>query len=129
MQLKNIHSEFMNNFEGDSITANHRDNLPVLYKYGAMLFCLRYTSAQGYRIFTELFSLSSISLFAKLHHGGPSSLKVVKKLLDAGEISSDIISMADEMHHQQQNKWYPQRSLLAHFEDTLDFSRSEFTCT
>ena len=39
MKLKNIHSEFMNNFEGDSITANHKDNLPVLYKYGAMLFC------------------------------------------------------------------------------------------
>ena len=38
MKLKNIHSEFMNNL-GDSITANHRDNLPVLYKYGAMLFC------------------------------------------------------------------------------------------
>ena len=38
MNLKNIHSEFMNNL-GDSITANHRDNLPVLYKYGAMLFC------------------------------------------------------------------------------------------
>ena len=66
---------------------------------------------------------------AKLHHGGPSSLKVVKKLLDAGEISSDIISMTDEMYRQEQNKWYPQRSLLAHFEDTLDFSRSEFTCT
>ena len=72
--------------------------------------------------------LSSISLFAKLHHGGPSSLKVIKKLLDAGEISSGIISMVDEMYHQQQNKWYPQRSLFAHFEDTLDFSRSEFTC-
>ena len=39
IKLKNIHSEFMNNLEGDSITANHRDNLPVLYKYGAMLFC------------------------------------------------------------------------------------------
>ena len=39
MKLKNIHSEFMNNFEGDSITANHKDNLSVPYKYGAMLFC------------------------------------------------------------------------------------------
>ena len=29
MKLKNIHSEFMNNFEGDSITAIHKDNLPV----------------------------------------------------------------------------------------------------
>ena len=36
---KNIHSEFINNLEGYSITANHRENLPVLYKYGAMLFC------------------------------------------------------------------------------------------
>ena len=36
---KNIHSEFINNLEGDSITANHRENLPVLNKYGAMLFC------------------------------------------------------------------------------------------
>ena len=27
------------------------------------------------------------------------------------------------------NKWYPQRCLLAHFEATLDFRYSEFTCT
>ena len=56
----------------------------------------------GHRRLKELFFLSSVSLFAKLHHGGPSSLKVVKKILDAGEISSDIISMTDEMYHQQQ---------------------------
>ena len=31
--------------------------------------------------------------------------------------------------HQQQNKWYPQRCLLAHLEATLDFSCSEFTWT
>ena len=96
----------MNNL-GDSITANHRDNLPVLYKYGAMLFCWDIRLHMGHRRLKELFFLSSVSLFAKLHHGGPSSLKVVKKLLDAGEISSDIISMTDEMYHQQQNKWYP----------------------
>ena len=90
---------------------------------------MRYTSAQGHRRLKELFSLSSISLFAKLHHGGPNSLKVVKKLLDASEISSDIISIADEMYHQQQTKLYPQRNLLAYFEDTLDFTHSEFTCT
>ena len=30
-----------------------------------------------------------------------------QKILDAGEISSDIISMTDEMYHQQQNKYYP----------------------
>ena len=56
----------------------------------------------GHRRLKELFFLSSVSLFAKLHHGGPSSLKVVKKILDAGEISFDIISMTDEMYHQQQ---------------------------
>ena len=32
------------------------------------------------------------------------------------------------LYHQQQNKWYPQRCLLAHFEAILDFSRTEFTC-
>ena len=31
------------------------------------------------------------------------------------------------MYDQQQNKWYPQKCILAHFEATLDFSRSEFT--
>ena len=30
------------------------------------------------------------------------------------------------MNSQQQNKWYPQRCLLAHFEATFDFSRSTF---
>ena len=34
----------------------------------------------------------------------------------------------DTMYHRLQNKWYPQRCLLAHFEAALDFSRSEFTC-
>ena len=33
------------------------------------------------------------------------------------------------MYHQQQNKWYPQKCLLVHFEAPLDFSRSEFNCT
>ena len=32
------------------------------------------------------------------------------------------------LQNHQQNKWYPQRCLLAHFEATLDFCRSEFTC-
>ena len=32
------------------------------------------------------------------------------------------------LYHQQQNKWYTQRCLLAHFEAKLDFSRREFTC-
>ena len=33
------------------------------------------------------------------------------------------------MHSQQQNKWYPQRSSLAHFEGAFDFTRSEFIWT
>ena len=34
------------------------------------------------------------------------------------------------MYHQQQNKWYPRRLLLAHFEANykLYFSRTKFTC-
>ena len=34
-----------------------------------------------------------------------------------------------QYYNHQQNKWYPQKCLLAHFEDTLNFSSSEFTCT
>ena len=104
MKLKNIHSEFMNNLEGDSITANQRDNLPVLYKYGAMLFCWDIRLQRVIAVFILL--VFNFSL-AKLHHCGPSSLKVVKKILDAGEISSDIISMTDEMYHQQQKYGTP----------------------
>ena len=32
------------------------------------------------------------------------------------------------MYHQQQNNWYPQRCLLANFEATFYFNRSELTC-
>ena len=32
------------------------------------------------------------------------------------------------MYHQQRNKWYPRRFLLAHFEAALYFSRTKFTC-
>ena len=35
----------------------------------------------------------------------------------------------DTMYHQQQNKWYQCRYLLAHFEATFDFSHSEFSFT
>ena len=33
------------------------------------------------------------------------------------------------LYYQQQNKWYPQMCLLAHFEATNDIIRGEFTCT
>ena len=34
-----------------------------------------------------------------------------------------------QMYHQQQNKWYPQWCLLAHFEASINFSLNEFSCT
>ena len=55
------------------------------------------------------------------------------------EISDDLKSNHDfdfkikivpiSGYSQQQIKWYPQRYLLANFEATLYFSRTEFTCT
>ena len=40
-----------------------------------------------------------------------------------------IVTEVERSSIQQQNKWYSQRCLLAHFETTLDFSSIEFTCT
>ena len=90
----------MISFEGDSITANHRTTslFSINTEPCSSVEINVCTGLSPFEI--AIFSLSSISLFSKLHHGGPSSLKVVRKLLDAGEISSDIISMADEMYHQ-----------------------------
>ena len=34
-----------------------------------------------------------------------------------------------QMYHQQQIEWNPRRFLPAHFEATINFSRTEFTCT
>ena len=54
-----------------------------------------------------------------------------KRILELASVWSDTPFL--HMHiisryHRQQNKSYPQRCLLAHFEVTLNFSRSEFTC-
>ena len=38
------------------------------------------------------------------------------------------VLMVCNMYHQQQNKWYLQMFLLASFDATLHFSRTEFTC-
>ena len=40
-----------------------------------------------------------------------------------------VLCWQKAMYRQQQNKWYPQRCLLAHFEATLDFSHIELTST
>ena len=39
-----------------------------------------------------------------------------------------ILLKRSQRYHRQQNTCYLQRCLLAHFEATLDFSRSKFTC-
>ena len=107
MNVKNIHSEFMNNFEGDSITANHRDNLPVLYKYGAMLFCWDKRLHRVIAVWKSYFRCLQFLYLLNCIMVVQAHWKLSKKVLDAGEISSDIISMVDEMYHQQENKWYP----------------------
>ena len=62
---------------------------------------LRYTSPQSYRILLQKFPLPSFSTLSKLQQGGVNSLRAAKRLLDAGEISSDIVLMTDEIHLQQ----------------------------
>ena len=42
---------------------------------------------------------------------------------------SSVDLKVEAMYRRQQNKWYPQRCLLANFEAVLNFSRSEFTCS
>ena len=57
----------------------------------------RYTSYQAYLLLLEMLPLPSISLLKQIQQGGVGSLKALKRLREAGEISSDIILMLDEM--------------------------------
>ena len=41
----------------------------------------------------------------------------------------DGINLFMRTIYKKQNKWYPERCLLAHFEAIFDFSLSEFTCS
>ena len=76
---------------------------PEVLRYALML---RYTSPQCYQRLKEQFPLPSFSLLAKLHQGGPSSLDVARRLLEAGEISPDVILMADEMYLQESTQYH-----------------------
>lgn len=67
---------------------------------------LRYTSLQCYKRLKEQFPLPSLALLAKLHQGGPSCLAVAEKLLKAGEISQEVILMADEMYLQESSQYF-----------------------
>ena len=62
---------------------------------------LRYTSLQSYKLLLEKFPLPSLSLLHKIQQGGVDALKAVKKLLNEGHISSDVILMVDEMYLQK----------------------------
>ena len=62
---------------------------------------LRYTSFQAYKLLLEKFPLPSISTLNKIQKGGVDALKAVKKLLDEGHMSSDVILMVDEMFLQK----------------------------
>ena len=58
---------------------------------------VRYTSLQAYRYLIEMLPFPSVSLLSKIQQGGVDSLKALKRLREAGDISPDIILMLDEM--------------------------------
>ena len=62
---------------------------------------LRYTSFQSYKLLLEKFPLPSMSLLNILQQGGVDAFKAVKLLREKGEISDDVILMADEMYLQK----------------------------
>ena len=85
-----------------------------------------------------------VSLRSVLHLATLQSENLIRSRIFMNESSSNgwLVGSNDSTHNndlvmttniasrykRQQNKCYPQRCLLAHFEATLDFSRSEFTC-
>ena len=89
---------------------------PEILRYALLL---RYTSPQCYRRLKDQFPLPSTSLLSKLHHGGPTSLQVAKRLLEAGEISSDVVLMADEMYIQESTQYHSGDFYGAHEEGNM----------
>jgi hypothetical protein len=67
---------------------------------------LRYTSAQAYKLLLDKFPLPSFSLLQNLQKGGVDSVKAAKILNEKGEISKDIVLMADEMYLQKSSQYY-----------------------
>ena len=76
----------------------HRPFTSEMIRYALLL---RYTSLQSYKLLLEKFPLPSISLLNKLQQGGVDVFKAVKILREKGEISDDVILMADEMYLQK----------------------------
>ena len=70
----------------------------ALIRYALLL---RYTSAQAYRVLLKQFPLPSFSLLNKIQQGGVDSIKALKLLREKGNISEDLVLMADEMYLQK----------------------------
>ena len=62
---------------------------------------LRHASLQGYKLLLEKFPMPSMSLLNKVKQSGVDSLKALKVLREKGEISIDLILMADEIDLQK----------------------------
>ena len=53
----------------------------------------------------QQFPLPSFSLLSKIQKGGVNSIKALKRLKEAGEISEDVVLMADEMYLQKASEY------------------------
>ena len=80
---------------------------------------LRYTSLQLYKLLLEKFPLPSTSLLNKLQHGGVDAFKAVKVLREKGEISDDVILMADEVYLQKCTQFHGGEYIGADVEGNL----------
>ena len=67
--------------------------------------CVRYTSIQAYKPFSQQFPLPSLSLLKKLTEGVIEPLKAVKVLLEQGKMRTDVILLLDEVYLQKDTKY------------------------
>ena len=72
-------------------------NRPYLANMISFALQLRYTSLQACRLLLEFLPVPSVILLSKIQQGGVDSLKALKRLREAGKISTDILIMLDEM--------------------------------
>ena len=75
----------------------YKSTIPYSASMIRFALLLRYTSYQAYVLLLEILPLPSISLLQKIQQGGVDSVKALKRLREAGEISADVILMFDEM--------------------------------
>ena len=104
---------------------------------GLCLWCMDYFSILTLKI--SQFAYGLLRLFAlpvtkttKMERW--EKIEPIKRILEKYEIvDNDLIkvvsNLLSQVSEENMRVQYPKRSLLAHFEATFDFSRSEFTCT